>query len=410
MPVLPPALSLAALLAGQVPDAGAPPPGGAADPRDPWGETSGAAPVATTEVEPRRWSGAAFFLEEDAFNVSQKSDRNYTGGGAFQLSGRWVREARLTRPLDALDHLFGVDALARRLFGLPAPGGAIPLGNVGPVVKGYTFTFGLTAFTPRNLRVSTPIPDDRPYASLDYVSVSRSYASDRAGLAMSSDATLGVLGRHDGHWIQKTIHASMRGAKGCSSDDPACGPPDPKGWDNQISEGGELTARYSVWLEKRLSSLALWGRALSYDLKLTGKGELGYYTAASFGGAVRFGHIESPFWSYDTAPMQGANQALVAAERRRDLGALGFELYAWAGLRGRFTAYNALLQGQLRKSAVAFSGDELERFQYDYEAGLTAAFRNVSVAWAAFMGRSPEISVGQVRHHVWSSFYLAWRA
>jgi hypothetical protein len=403
MPTLLPAFAVAALLAGE------PRAAGSADPPDPWAEAPGGALLPTTEVEPRPFGGVAFFLEEDAFNLRHKSDRNYTGGGAFQLSGAWVRRARLTRPLDALDFVFGVDALTRRLFGLPAPCGAIPLGNVGPVQKGYTFAFGVTAFTPRDLRSSAPIPDDRPYASLDFVTVSRSFASDRAGLALSSDVTLAVLGLREAHWIQKTIHASMRRAKGCGGDD-TCSPPDPKGWSHQISEGGELTGRYSVWLEKRLSRLDVLRRLLSYDLKLTARGELGYYTAAALGGAVRLGHVESPFWSYNTAPMEGVNQALVAADGGRDLGRLGFELYAWAGARGRFTAYNALLQGQFRRSTVTFAGNEIERFQYDYEAGVTLAYRGLSLAWAIFQGRSPEISAGQVRHHVWSSFYLAWRA
>src|SRR5262245_45938995 len=130
-----------------------------------------------TLIEPPPFSGAAFFLEEDSFNIVHRSDQNYTGGGALQLSGSAFQWA--TIPLEAIDHVTG---LRNKLLDLDR--------EDGRTYRGYALSLGLTVFTPRELRSYDPIPEDRPYASLDFLTATRTSAFDRLGLAITSELTV----------------------------------------------------------------------------------------------------------------------------------------------------------------------------------------------------------------------------
>lgn len=350
-----------------------------------------------TVLEPPPFSGSALYVEEDAFNTGFRiTDQNYTGGAALQFAGSFIPRAHLTAPLEALDWVFGMRALQDALS------------RQGTTLKGYGLALGITVFTPRDLRSSEPIPFDRPYAALDFLTVTRTFVSERVDVALSTELTIGALGLETGHWLQSGIHRILRNLHGCP-DEVACNPPDPKGWGHQVSHGGEPTARYSVLAEKLLSQWYSERLHLGYDVKATGKAELGYSTAANVGGAIRIGFIDSPFWLYNTAPLSSVNQIAVT-QRMKTNSPPHPELYAWAGLRGRVVGYNALLQGQFRHSDVRLSEREIDRFMYEYEAGLTVGLYGFNFTWVVIAGRSPEFDTGSPRHHRWSSFYLSWRS
>lgn len=349
-------------------------------------------------VEPPPFNGAAFFLENDAFLLllPQQTDRNYTGGGALQVSGSAVRWA--AAPLELIDRVTGLKAH------LEALGGAS-----GVSYRGYSLMLGLATFTPRDLVDAAPILDDRPYASLDYLTVSRASAFKRLGLAISTELTVGVLGFDQGHQFQAEIHRVIRAWKGCRDEEPECTPHDPKGWPNQISHGGEPTLRYGLTAERLLldvpSAEGAW-----FDLKGLGRLDLGYYTGAAAGLAFRAGLIRSPFWSYNTAPLNGQNQ-LVPALASEAGAADGLEAFLFGGLRGRAVAYNAMLQGQLRQSAVRLTDSQVFPLLYEFEVGVSASFRGFGLTYTAFAGRSPELNAGApLRHHLWASLYLWYRA
>jgi hypothetical protein len=120
--------------------------------------------------------------------------------------------------------------------------------------------------------------------------------------------------------------------------------------------------------------------------------------------------VRSPFWSYNTAPLNGQNQMVPAvAATPEQLGSL--EVYLFGGLRGRAVGYNALLQGQLRPSVVAMSDSQVFRLLYELEVGATASFRGWGVTYMPFAGRSPELTAGlPLRHQIWTSIYLWYRA
>src|SRR5205814_10223313 len=141
----------------------------------------------------------------------------YTGGGALQLSGSAFKWASV--PLEGIDHLTGLD---KALLAFEQ--------EDGRTYRGYSLTLGLTVFTPKDLRSFDPIPEDRPYASLDFLTASRTSAFEQLGLAVTSELTVGALGLDQGHQLQAAIHVLIRKQKGCQDSEPDCVPHDPKGW------------------------------------------------------------------------------------------------------------------------------------------------------------------------------------
>lgn len=349
-------------------------------------------------MEPPPFSGAALFVENDAFNLVRPTDQNYTGGGALQVSGLGVKWA--AAPLELIDRITGLE---NRLVELDK--------EDGRTFRGYSLSFGITGFTPKDLTIDEPIHDDRPYGSLDFLMVSRASAFERLGVAISTELTVGVLGFDQAHQVQSFVHRVIRGVRGCQDADPDCHPHDPKGWPHQVSAGGEPTLRYGLAAEKLLvdARASDWAR---FDLKGLGRLDLGYYTGAAAGFAFRAGRVSSPFWSYNTAPVNGQNQMVpaLAASPEQATRARSLELYLVGGLRGRVVGYNALLQGQFRPSAVQLSDTQVYRLLYEFELGLTASWQGAGLTWMAFAGRSPELNAGGgIRHQVWSSFYLWYR-
>jgi hypothetical protein len=191
---------------------------------------------------------------------------------------------------------------------------------------------------------------------------------------ISPELTVGVLGFDPGHQFQAEIHRVIRASKGCQDEEPECVPHDPKGWANQISFGGEPTLRYGLLLERRMvdARAADWAR---FDLKGVGRLDVGYYTGAALGFAFRAGAFHTPFWAYNTAPINGTNQGVpsVASPPESASSAGGFELYLFGALRGRAVAYNALLRGQFRHSVVRLNDAEELPLLYEFEAGATAS-------------------------------------
>jgi hypothetical protein len=127
------------------------------------------------------------------------------------------------------------------------------------------------------------------------------------------------------------------------------GSPQARGYDHQISAGGEPTMRYT------LARQYLWiaNPASTLDVKTTVQGSVGYLTESSVAISARLGRFASPWWSF--APEQtdylGAPSPVVSSAAP--------EIYVFTGVRLTARAYNAFLQGQFRESEVRYSSSEL---------------------------------------------------
>jgi hypothetical protein len=265
-------------------------------------------------------------IDNDLFAGGEK-DRDYTGGFGITISGERAREG-----------LLSLDPLLRRLDELSTGAANTDPENIEAGNVHYARQIGLMAFTPSNTLVTEVQPDDRPYASLLFVSNGRvSVDADDRGAWISS-LTVGVLGLS----VSESLHSAVHEVVGSER---------PRGYDHQISAGGEPTARYT------LARQNLWIADPSglVDVKTTVQGSVGFLTETSASISLRAGRFNSPWWGF--APeLTDYMAAPVPAESHRG----GREFYVFAGARVKARAYNAFLQGQFRHSDVQYSASEIE--------------------------------------------------
>ena len=133
----------------------------------------------------------------------------------------------------------------------------------------------------------------------------------------------------------------------------------PKGWDNQISDGGELTGRYNV---SRQSLLFKSDSGL--EVKSTLQGSVGYITEASWSLSTRYGEISTPWVSFNP-------ELTTYGEKSNPNGKVKVsEQYVWAGISLKLRAYNAFLEGQFKDSAVTYGSDEINHVIVEAWLGL----------------------------------------
>src|SRR5690606_35369266 len=109
--------------------------------------------------EPRRITWSLYF-DNDLFTDPGR-DRDDTGGITAAFSGTAAR-----------DHFFSIDGLLGSLNGLLNVDHAY---NEKRSVLLHAYEVGMVVFTPDNIRTKEPLFDDRPYASLVYISNTRQY-------------------------------------------------------------------------------------------------------------------------------------------------------------------------------------------------------------------------------------------
>jgi hypothetical protein len=354
---------------------------------------------AADETEPCH-SGFAMYLDNDVllFDQDEDEDRNYTMGLSFQSSGRWIETRGLAKPLYWLDALPPFKHLR--------PSYAATASEAQ--VLSHAMELGNVAFTPDELRLARPIPNDRPYASLLFLDTR--WQAVEPGMdprnAFTSELSIGVLGLSISERFQRWLHKQLQ-------DSPNDPPFPPRGWDNQISDGGEPTARYTM----RWQHAAIVREHV--DWQWIGEGNLGYHTNVGGGAALRVGWIASPWWRFETTPIAQAEAVPAVANAAPRPAAHGggcsnrkgdFELFAWAGSMARLWGYNVLLQGQFRDSTVTVDSSDVERFVYDYSLGTTAGkcfgdhWHSLTVAYAR---RSPEFDGPMRRYHSWGGIYYS---
>jgi hypothetical protein len=277
----------------------------------------GATAQAQPREEQRRIDEISVQIDNDLF-AGRDSDRDYTGGFAITLSGT-----------EARDGLLSLDPLLARLDELSDA--------KRPTDVFYARQIGLIAFTPADTLTIEPQQHDRPYASLLFASNGRVRvdADDRG--AWSSSLTIGVLGLE----LSEQLHSAVHEIVGSES---------PRGYRNQISAGGEPTARYT------LARHNLWiaNPSGTVDVKTTVQGSVGFLTESSASISMRIGRFDSPWWSF--APELTDYTAAPVPAQARDSQR---ELYFFAGARAKARIYNAMLQGQFSDSAVHYSSSEI---------------------------------------------------
>ncbi len=288
---------------------------------------------------PEAGRGLSIAIDNDLF-APTGNDRDYTGGVGLTLSGPQTADYwwSLDPLLGPIDRVLLADRAAH-----------------GDSSIQHAVQVGYLSFTPQDLRAEQINFADRPYASLLFVTSARHYLAPDANSIRFSGLTLGALGLSFADNLQREVHHIVGGDE-------------PRGYDHQISSGGEPTARY-VTGGSRLGAqrLALGSRLL--ETKTTWELSAGYLTEASYSFAVRLGTINSPWWTFNPERVDYIAQPAPVA-RRAGLS----ELYVWAGAKARLRAYNAFLQGQFRDSDHRFAASELNHAIGELWIGITGQF------------------------------------
>ncbi|MEW8028951.1 MAG: lipid A deacylase LpxR family protein [Candidatus Thiodiazotropha sp.] len=289
-------------------------------------------------------TGWQFYFDNDV-SFNDEKDRNYTGGLALTLTGKRATDYPFSLDywLDGMDRVSGFDKLQA--------------GDNG--IHRHAIEFGLTIFTPDDIAESDPIENDHPYANMLFISNSQSRVYPSRGLLFQSTLLLGVLGTDVGEEVQKAMHNLT------DSDQP-------RGWSNQISDGGELTAKYSFSVQKMLLSRQ---GTLSYDVRAGLEAGIGYTTDVNSAISFRLGKLKAPWWSFTPHQSEYISFGQTFGQTT-DRGSNQPELFIWGGLNLKYRFYNAILQGQFRDSAVTFDRDELESVILNGWLGVTKTFSN----------------------------------
>jgi len=316
-------------------------------------------------------SGSSWALAFDNdILVPGSRDQDYTYGINFTLAGNQAvnQWASLHKPLGWIDNLIGL-------------GGRIDQG-----IEASKIEYGLFGFTPEDISQTAVQQDDRPYAGLIYVSSSREIYDRMHEVSWQSTLTFGIIGLSLVGDLQEVVHTAFGSDK-------------PMGWDNQISNGGELTARYNI---SRQSLLSKSGSGL--EVKSTLQGSVGYITEVSWSLSTRAGKIRTPWVSF--------NPELVSyGEKSNPIGSVKFsEQYVWAGISLKIRAYNVFLQGQFRDSAISYSSDEVNHAIVEAWVGYTIGLSDGYSFTYSIRGHSSELKQGNGdRNVVWGGVLLAKR-
>ena len=292
--------------------------------------------------EQEAWnSGWSFHLDNDYFALLNE-DQQYTGGASVELSGRRARDWALSADpaLGWIDRLTGV---GRRM---DATGNGIR----------HSLVVGMAAFTPEDIDDPNPIFDDHPYGSLVLYGNTRQSVDTTRNVAYKTSLVFGLLGTRVPKTVQDFFHDLVDTEKA-------------QGWDNQISDGGEPTARYEVSRQQLLGSYGLaGGRRLESRWKV--HGSAGYITQVGLGATVRWGRFDERWFNFDPAPGEYLSYGAPPPANRASEGRR--EWFLWASIETNVRLYNALLQGQFRDSVVTFSRGDLRELISEVTVGVTA--------------------------------------
>src|SRR5690606_1289110 len=261
-------------------------------------------------------------------------------------------------------------------------------------IRTDSFAVGLLLFTPHDLEAAEPLPDDRPYANLTYVTSSKLVRDPDERQAYQSSLTVGFLGLPFAEHLHRSTHDAL-------------GLDEPRGYKHQISNGGEPTFRYSFTRLQLLSEGRF--KRHPYDVRLGVTGSVGYLTEANAELAFRWGELDSAWWStLPAADEYSGHPPLHAPHESAGTDKLRLQLYAGLTLRARL--YNAFLQGQFRDSDVTFSSSDLNHLLLEAWFGVNTVLKNgVNVSYTV-RHQTEELRVGRgEREFTWASIGVAKR-
>lgn len=338
-----------------------------------------AAPEAASRPLEPAHSGWSLYLDNDLL-VPAPRDQDYTGGLSITQAGR-----NATRGLSLDPLLGGINSRLGMEEEAPDAGRQ----------QLHARQLGFAIFTPGDMEKADLSAGDRPYASLLYLANTRLMLDpQQADTVHQTTLTLGVLGLPLTAELQQGFHELI-------------GSQQPQGWQNQISDGGEPTFRYSHAVQKLLRR-GQWG-TLRYEIKPSVEAGVGFITDANAAISVRLGRINTPWWSFAPDRAEYFSQpspGLAGQDADADSDAPR-ELYAWAGAKARVRPWNALLQGQFRRSDLSYDPSEVRPLLFEAWAGITRQVnRDYWLSWVLrYQSSELRTPLGD-RDLLWGSLFI----
>lgn len=340
------------------------------------------------------WMAGIFYDQDytlEQLHIPLNEDRNYTMGLGILVSHTTLKNWCLFTPHYFLNNVFGKSFLNDKHNRLPENANAIMLGN--------------GSFTPDSLPAGYVIKNDRPYGSITYLQTVTSSVNTMIYARATSTFTFGIIGSGVSKCIQTAIHEAM-------NENDTKAPRTPKGWHNQVSNGGELTLGYSFEKEKLITDKAVREKKqtsrFGIELKHGYRYSIGYYTMANYGFHFRFGKIDPRNWPYRVNSLGSSDKDAAAVDKvtygEKDK---TFECYVFGSLRPTFTLYNALLNGQFRKSEHTINFQDTRHLTLEAEGGAAISIpltrRTLCELKLRVCSRSPEFKLPArpARFHYW---------
>jgi len=308
-------------------------------------------PSAREEAAPPPGARATWSLiwENDAFGGT---DRNYTNG--LRLSYVSPTDPSTT----AAPAARGGDSLHRRIAGFL-------LGADAQDVVRYGLAVGHSIFTPEDIDVAGPLPDQHPYAGLLYGEYSL-FAQDDESLRIAA-LQVGMVGPGAGaEWVQNSVHAVI-------------GSPHAAGWSHQLHN----EPVFALYLERR--ERAVLARPLlrqQFDVTPHWGLALGTLRSqAKAGITLRYGpDLRNDFGPPRIRPALGGAGYFEAVT--------GFRWYLFAGADLRAVARDLVLDGNTFRDSASVSRTPLVA---DLQAGLVLTYGNTQLAYT-FVTRTREFA------------------
>lgn len=272
---------------------------------------------------------ASLVFENDHFN---HTDRHYTNG----LSLGWAPATSPTPPW--------IMTIARHT----------PFFPTNSIIR-HSYSLSQSTFTPGDIRLDNPPPDDRPYAGWLHGSLSMETAMERQFDQLV--LTLGVVGPASlAETGQKALHKVRAVSK-------------PRGWDKQLqNEPGLIVTYQRSW--RTLATNTVTG--LDFDLAPHVGGALGnIFTYADTGLTLRLGrNLPRDLGPPRIQPGLPGSMIFTTAATSN--------WYLFAGIEGRALARNVFLDGNTFRNSRSV---DKKTFVGDLQVGGVLTWRNVRLSY-----------------------------
>lgn len=247
--------------------------------------------------------------------------------------------------------------------------------------KRWGIAFGQSIFTPDNIEITTPQPNDQPYAGFLYGTAG--VISDTGATLDTFQVTLGMVGPASGaEQTQKFVHSAIDS-------------PYPNGWRYQLhNEPGIILTYERKWRNLLEFTPFGWG----FDLTPTAGFNLGnIYTDATLGAIARFGYdLPADYGPPLIRPsMSGSDFFTPSGD---------FGWYLFAGLEGKAVARNIFLDGNTFRDSPSVDTYPLVG---GVQAGIAFTVRDTRIAYTHVI-RSDQFH-GQKEREEFGSLNVSFR-